>query len=283
MVTTTMRRVVMAGALTLVSAVASAQYETPGMRPQPGAPADQMPGVLKQVDFEQRLGSQLPLDAAFTDEAGQPVTLGTYFGQKPVVVAFVYYECPMLCTEVLNGLTSTLGVLDESVGRQFDVVTISFEPRETAVLASAKKKTYLDRYKRPGAEQGWHFLTGPPASIEAVTRAAGFKYTWDPQTAQYAHASGILVATPQGQISQYFFGLEYAPRDVKFALMEASGGRIGSVVEKLLLYCYHYDPQSGSYAFVAMKAVRVGSAITLVALVGFVAIAIRREHRAAGH
>jgi protein SCO1/2 len=196
----------------------------------------------------------------------------------------VYYECPMLCTQVLNGLASGIGVLDESVGREFDVVTISFDPRETAVLAAAKKQAYLERYKREGAAEGWHFLTGDQAAIEAVTDAAGFRYAWDAETQQFAHASGVIVVTPQGRVSRYLFGIEYAPRDLKFALMESSEGRIGSVVDQVLLYCFHYEPKTGSYSLVAMNTVRLGGAVTLVALVGFVVVALRREKRpVAGH
>jgi protein SCO1/2 len=199
-----------------------------------------------------------------------------------VILAFVYYECPMLCTQVLNGLTTSLMVLDETVGREFDVVVVSFDPRETPALASGKKKSNLDRYNRQESVNGWHFLTGDEPSIKALTAAAGFRYAWDDKTRQFAHPSGIVIATPQGQLSRYFFGIEYAPRDVKFALIESSAGRIGNVIDQLLLYCYHYDPATGSYGFVAMAAVRVGGAVTLLTLVGFVVVSIRRERRA-GH
>jgi protein SCO1/2 len=175
-----------------------------------------------------------------------------------------------------------LRVLDERVGREFDVVTVSFDPRETPVVAAAKKKAYLDRYQRPGAENGWHFLTGSRASIEALTRAAGFSYTWDEASQQFAHASGIVVATPTGRLSRYFFGIDYSPRDVKFALMESSFERIGSLADRLLLYCYHYDAEQGGYGFVAMRAVRIGGAVTLLALVGFVFVSLRRDRKAAG-
>ena len=274
---------ILAGAMLLVSAAAWAQGAAQGLRPEPGVPASQMPGVLKQVDFTQHLDAQLPLDLPFRDENGRTVKLGDYFGTKPVVLAFVYYECPMLCTQVLNGLASALGVLDESIGKEFDVVTVSFDARETSVVAAGKKKAYLERYKRPTAAQGWHFLTGDQASIDAITKAAGFSYTWDAATQQFAHASGVMVATPDGRLSRYFFGIEYAPRDLKFALIESSAGQIGGLAEKVLLYCYHYNPSSGRYGFVAMRAVRIGGAITLVALVGFVVVSLRREQREAGH
>ena len=205
--------------------------------------------------------------------------LGDYFGRKPVVLAFVYYECPMLCTQVLNGLESSLRVINESIGKEFDVVTVSFDPRETAVLAAGKKQAYLDRYQRPEAAQGWHFLTGSQASIDTLTKAAGFSYVWDEASQQFAHASGIIVTTPDGTVSRYFFGIDYSPRDVKFALIESSFGKIGSLADQLLLYCYHYDPAAGNYGLVAMKAVRIGGAVTLVALFGFMFVSIRRDSR----
>jgi protein SCO1 len=263
----------------LAVTTAGAQSNVPGVNPSAGIPSSQMPSVLSQVSFDQRLNEQLPLDLQFTDEAGRRVRLGTYFGTKPVVLAFVYYECPMLCTQVLNGLTSSLTVLAETVGREFDVVAVSFDPRETSVLADGKKRAHLDRYQRPESTAGWHFLTGDEAAIKALTAAAGFRYVWDARTQQFAHPSGIIVTTPGGKVARYFFGIEYPSRDLKFALMEASAGRIGNAIDRLLLYCYHYDPSTGSYGFVAMGAVRVGAALTLMALVGFVVASIRREGR----
>jgi protein SCO1/2 len=269
-----------AALIAIAATSAGAQSNVPGVNPKPSAPASQMPAVLADVRFDQRLNEQLPLDVRFKDDEGRDVKLGDYFGKKPVVLAFVYYECPMLCTQVLNGLTTSLGVLDETVGREFDVVAISFDARETPALANGKKKSHLDRYKRPESANGWHFLTGDEASIKAVTSAAGFSYVWDEKTQQFAHPSGIIVATPDGKLSRYFFGIEYAPRDVKLALVESSEGRIGNAIDQLLLYCYHYDPATGSYGFVAMGAVRVGGAITVLALVGFVVMSIRRDMRA---
>ena len=274
--------VLAAGLLALTAAVVSAQTGGQGLRPEAGAPSDQVPGVLSKVAFEQRLNETLPLDLEFTNEDGRAVKLGEFFGKRPVILAFVYYECPMLCTQVLNGLESALRVLDERVGREFDVVTVSFDPRETPVLASAKKKAYLDRYQRAGAEGGWHFLTGRQASIDALTKAAGFSYVYDDDTRQFAHASGIVVATPAGKLSRYFFGIDYSPRDVKFALMESSFDRIGSLADQLLLYCYHYDAGQGKYGFVAMQAVRIGGVVTLLALAGFVLVSVRRDHQATG-
>jgi len=269
--------------LSLMPAVVSAQGEAPGLRPAAAPPSSQMPAALQKVAFEQRLNEQLPLGLPFRDENGAAVRLGDYFGRKPVVLAFVYYECPMLCTQVLNGLESAMRVIDESIGREFDVVTVSFDPRETSVLASGKKKAYLDRYQRAGAEQGWHFLTGDQPSIDALTKAAGFSFYWDDQTQQFAHASGIVVATPAGRLSRYFFGIDYSARDLKFALIESSSEKIGSLADRLLLYCYHYDPATGNYGFLAMRAVRLGGAVTLVALFGFIVVSIRRETGPTGH
>jgi protein SCO1 len=267
------------GALMVALATATSHAQT-GLQERPGTPSTTVPTPLQNVGFEQRLDQHVPFELPFRDEDGRAVKLGDYFGKRPVVLAFVYYECPMLCTQILNGLTSTLTAMGEQVGREFDVVTVSFDPRETPVLASAKKKAYLDRYNREGAAEGWHFLTGDESSIAALTKAAGFNYAWDEQSQQFAHASGIVVLTPDGRLSRYFFGIEYAPRDLKFALLESSAGRIGTLADKLLLYCYHYDPKTGSYAFVALNAVRLGGAVTLVALVSFVTVAIRREKRA---
>ena len=261
-----------------------AQADAPGLRPAAAPPSNAMPVALQQIRFDQRLDQQLPLDAEFKDEQGATVRLGDYFGARPVVVAFVYYECPMLCNQILNGLVSGIGVLDQTVGEDFDVVAISFDARETPVQAAAKKATYVDAYKRPGSERGWHFLTGDETTIKRVTDTAGFQFAWDAATQQFAHASGVIVATPEGKLSRYLFGIEYPPRDLKFALMESSAGRIGSVVDQVLLYCYHYEPATGTYSLVAMNAVRMGGVVTMVALVGFVGISLRRDGRArAGH
>ena len=229
-------------ALALLPALAAAQM---GAVPPP-RPAT--PGVLQEIGFDQRLGEALPLDAPFTDEQGRAVKLGDYFGKRPVVLSFVYYECPMLCTIGLNGLSAALQVLSFVPGQEFEVVTVSFDPKETPALAAAKKNAYLARYQRPGAEAGWHFLTGSEASIAALTRAVGFRYVWDESTKQFAHPAGLVVATPEGRISHYLFGVEYAPKDLRFALVEAASGRIGNAADQLLLYCYQYDPQAGRYS-----------------------------------
>jgi len=242
---------------------------------------DPRPQVLRDVGFDQRLGEALPLDAAFRDESGRAVRLGDYFGRKPVVLSLAYYGCPMLCTLSLNGLASALKTLSFDAGREFEVVTVSFEPRETPAQAASAKKTYLERYGRPGASGGWHFLTGDMAAIEAVTRAVGFRYAWDDETRQYAHPTGIVVATPQGRIARYLYGVEYAPKDLRFGLVEASAGRVGSPVDRLLLYCYQYDPVRGRYGAAIMRTVRLLGILTVVSLVGFIAVMRRHETRSA--
>jgi protein SCO1/2 len=274
----TLAALAVAGAVSL-----SAQGNAPGLRPAAGPPSSAVPSALQNIRFEQKLDATLPLDAVFRDEQGQAVTLGAYFGKRPVVLAFVYYECPMLCNQILNGLVSSIGVLDQTVGTDFDVVAVSFDARETPVMAAAKKASYVDRYKRPGTEAGWHFLTGDETNIRRVTDTAGFHFAWDEATQQFAHASGIMVVTPDGRLARYLFGIEYPPRDLKFAMMESSAGRIGSVVDQVLLYCYHYEPATGSYSLAAMNAVRLGGAITMVMLFGFVAISLRRDSRATSH
>jgi len=264
-----------------VAASAAAQSDVPGANPSPGIPSSQMPSVLSKVSYEQRLNERLPLDLQFKDEEGRTVRLGDYFGHRPVVLAFVYYDCPMLCTQVLNGIDTSLSVLTETVGKDFDVVAVSFDPRETPSLANGKKKAQVDRYKRAGSEAGWHFLTGEEPAIKTLTEAAGFHYVWDDKTQQFAHPSGIIVVTPDGRLARYFFGIEYASRDVKFALIESSAGRIGNAIDQLLLYCYHYNPATGQYGLVTMTLVRLAGVLTIAALAGFVIVSVRRDARAA--
>ena len=222
--------------------------------------------IISDVRFEQRLNDQLPLDVTFRDERGNDVRLAEYFGKKPVILTLVYYQCPMLCTLVLNGLTETLIEQKFNVGDQFNVVTVSIDPRETPAMAQAKKSTYLTRYGRKGAAEGWHFLTGDEQDIARVAAAVGFHYRFDPATGQFAHPSGIVVLTPQGKIARYFYGIEYSARDVRFGLIEAAQERIGSSVDEVLLLCYHYDPKSGKYSSLAMGSVRIAGVATLAAL-----------------
>jgi len=260
---------------------AFAQSGPGGVPPSPAAPAAQgAPSILRDVGIDQRLGESIPLDLHFRDESGRDVRIGDYFGDgKPVILSLVYYECPMLCTQVLNGLASALDVVTMDAGKEFAVLTVSFNPRETHELAAAKKKNYLERYTRPGAEKGWHFLTGDSASIAALTSAAGFRYSWDPEISQYAHASGVTVLTPRGVIARYFFGIEYSPRDLRLALVEASENKIGTPADHLLLYCYRYDPASGKYGAVALNMVRVGGVVTLVCLGAFLFVSLSAERR----
>jgi protein SCO1/2 len=207
----------------------------------------------------------------FRNENDQTVRLSDYFGKKPVVLALVYYECPMLCNQVLNGMVTAFRVMSFAPGQEFEVVTVSFDPRESSALAAAKKKTYVDylpEAKRSGAAAGWHFLTGDPENIKQLTKAVGFRYYFDEATNQFAHASAIYVTTPQGRLAQYFYGIEYAPRDLRLGLIEASENKIGSPVDQLLLYCYHYDPATGRYGFVVLNMVRLGGIVTLIALAG---------------
>jgi protein SCO1 len=250
---------------------------TAGYKQEPGAVASSVPAPLREIGFDQHLDQVLPLDTPFTDERGQTVRLGQYFGSKPVVLAFVYYSCPMLCTQVLNAMTSTLGVLSLDAGSDFEVVLVGFDPRETPAQAAAKKTEQLQRYQHPGADAGWHFLTGTDASIKKVTSAAGFRYVWDEQTKQFAHPTGIIIVTPDGRPARYLFGIEYGPRDVRFALLEASAGRIGSVADSLLLYCYHYDPMTGRYGLYIMRTLRIAGIATVLLIVTFIIVMVRRE------
>ncbi len=238
---------------------------------------DGLPAPLRQVAIEQRLDATVPLDLSFRDEQGDPVTLGKYFGKRPVILSLVYYECPMLCTLVLNGLVRALRTLTFEPGHEFEIVTVSFDPRDTPELAEKKKETYLGEYRRAGADAGWHFLTGEPAAIERLAQSVGFQYTYVPEQKQFAHAAAIMVLTPDGRISRYFFGVEYSPRDLRFGLIDAAERKIGTVVDHLLLYCYQYDATTGRYSAVAMNLVRVGAVVTMLALGGFILIARRGE------
>jgi protein SCO1 len=246
----------------------------------------QRPEALKDVTFQQRLNERLPLDAVLKDEAGRAVALGEYFGPrqagggtKPVIVAFVYYTCPMLCTQVMNGISSSLRALSFEAGKDFDVVLISFDPRDTPAAALEKKRSLMDYWKTTNSADGWHFLTGDADTVRRVANAAGFTYKWDEQTQQFAHVSGILVATPEGRLARYFYGIEYSPRDLRMALVESSEGHIGSAVDELLLYCFHYDPLSGRYGVVIMNLLRIGGVITVAGIVGIMLLLRRREPR----
>lgn len=243
-------------------------------------PAQQMPGVLKDVTFQQQLGEQLPLDAAFKDEAGRDVRLGDYFKTgKPVVFAFVYYQCTMLCTQVMNGISSALKVVPFEIGKDFDVVLVSFDPRDTPQGATEKKAAHLQYWSTEKTAGAWHFLTGTEPEIRRVTQAAGFSYQWDARNNQFAHVSGVLVTTPEGRLSRYFYGIEYSPKELRLALVESGKGAIGSKIDELLLYCFHYDPESGRYGVVVMNLIRLGGVVTVALMAGFILLMRRRETR----
>jgi len=248
--------------------------------PAPGEPTSSRPGLLSKIHIDQHLDRQLPLDLPFTDDDGRAVKLGDYFGKRPVVMALAYYECPMLCTQVLNGLVSALTVMNFEPGREFDVVVVSFNPREGPGLASQKKASYLKRYGRPHTEAGWHFLTGAQSSIDALTDALGFRYAYDETIKQYAHGAAIEVITPTGHISRYFYGIEFSARDLRLGLIEASSERIGTPIDDFLLFCYHYDPTTGKYGTTILRLVRLGGVATVLAFLSFLVISLRSERRA---
>jgi cytochrome c oxidase subunit 2 len=231
------------------------------------------------IGFDQRLDEQVPLDLAFRDETGKTVRLGDYFDRKPVILALVYYQCPMLCGQELNGLAGSLKALAFDAGKEFDVVVVSFNPRETSELAAAKKETYMRDYGRAGAAAGWHFLTGDPKPIEALTRAVGFRYAYDPMLNQYAHASGVVVLTPTGRVARYFYGIEYAPRDLRFGLIEAAEERIGALADQVLLLCYQYDPKTGKYSAAVMKTLRLGGVVTVIGVAALLFALNRKAKR----
>ncbi|PYV07609.1 MAG: SCO family protein [Acidobacteria bacterium] len=236
-----------------------------------------LPPALRQVGIDQKLDARLPLDVAFADERGAEVRLGDYFGRRPAVLALVYYDCPMLCTLVLNGLVKSLRALKLDAGADFEVVVCSIDPGERPPLAARKREMYVRTYARPASAAGWHFLTGNAESIARLADAVGFRYTYDPATRQFAHASGIMVATPDGRLARYLYGIEYSARDLRLALVEASAGKIGTRADQVLLYCFHYDPKTGKYGVVIMNVIRLLGSATALALAGLVVALMRRE------
>jgi len=239
-----------------------------GGGPTTGSTSLGLPPVLKKVGIDQKLHEQLPLDAVFKDEQGREVRLGQYFKGKPVVLSLVYYTCPMLCNQILNGMLSSFRQISFNAGEEFEVVNVSFDPKDTPEIAAAKKETYIKAYNRAGGEAAWHFLTGDEANVKRLADAVGFRYLWDEQTKQFAHASGIMIATPDGKLARYFYGVEYPPRDLRLGLVEASHNKIGTPVDTLMLYCYHYDPSTGKYGAVVMNIMRVAGVITVGLMVG---------------
>jgi protein SCO1 len=259
--------------VTLLAGAACAQPMSQGIM---SPPTSVRPPGLKNVGIQQNLNQQIPADLMFTDDLGRKVRLGDYFGQKPLILNLVYFTCPMLCGEELAGLESALRVLKFDVGKEFEVITVSFDPKDTPEAAAKKKEQILQRYKRPGAERGWHFLVGQQESIDAITKAAGFQYDYIPKTGQFAHSTAIMVLTPQGKIAQYYYGIDYPPKDLRLGLVDASHEKIGTVVDELLLYCYHYDPEKGKYSATVMRILRLMGVATLLCLGTLLFVMIRR-------
>jgi protein SCO1/2 len=266
----------------LFAGAAGAQPSGPLSVPPPGKAALEAVPMLREVGIDQKLEAQIPLDLAFVDHAGRDVTLRQLIGARPVVLALVYYECPMLCTQVLNGLEGSLEALSFTAGREFDLVVVSFDPGETPAMAAEKRSNFLHRYGRPGVDASVHFLTGRESAIAALTGAVGFRYAYDKQIDQYAHPAAITLLTPQARVSRYLYGIEFAPRDLKFGLIDATGGKIGTLTDQMLLFCYHYDPESGKYGLAIMTFIRLTGAATVVALAGYVVWSLRRERRQRG-
>lgn len=262
--------------LLIVSALAAA-FSSIAAAQQYGISAVALPSIIQGVGIDQNLNAQVQLETTFRDETGQTVRLGQYFRDKPVVLALVYYDCPGLCDLILNGLSHTMQQISLNVGTDYQVVTVSFNPKETWQLATAKKANYIEKYQRPGAKEGWHFLTGDEASIKSLADTVGFHYKWDPISKQFAHASGIMVLTPEGKIARYFYGIEYKPRDFRLGLVEASANKIGTPADQVLLFCYHYDPTTGKYGMAITQVTRVLGTATVLLLGGFVFIMVRRE------
>ena len=244
-------------------------------------PAGKSPTVelLRDVGIEQHLEARLPLEALLRDEAGREVRLGDYFSEKPVVLILVQYRCSRLCTQVLNGFLHSSQAIPLKMGRDYHVITVSFDPREGAPLAAEKKRSYVKAYRRDGAAEGWHFLTADQPSIDRLTQTVGFRYHYDVDSDQYAHASGLMIATPDGRLSRYFYGIEYAPHDLRLGLVESSAGRIGSVVDQVLLLCYHYDPLTGKYGLMISGVLRLAGTLTVLVLARFLFVMYRAERR----
>ena len=240
---------------------------------------ERRPAALRDVEFEQKLDQQLPLDVRVRDSDGNSVRLADYFAGKPVLLNFVYYRCRELCPLLSDGLVRVLSALSFDIGDQFDVITVSFDPTETAADAASAKAQYIKRYGRDGATRGWHFLTGERPAIDALADAAGFRYSYDARKNEFAHATGIVVVTPQGKLSRYYYGIDFSPRDLRLGLIEAAAGKIGSAIDQLLLFCYHYDPLTGQYNLIVTRVLRLAGVATVLALAGFIALMLRRDRR----
>jgi protein SCO1/2 len=243
--------------------------------------SSQVPAALREIGFDQNLDLHVPLDVTFRDERGATVRLGDYFGKRPVVLALAYFDCPMLCTQVLNGMTAALKTLNFDAGRDYEVVVVSIDPRDTPRVAGDKKMAYVASYGRPQTAAGWHFLTGSEPSIKPVADALGFRYAYDPGLKQYAHGAAIYVATPKGVVARYLLGFDFAPRDLRLSIVEASNNVLGTVTDRVMLLCYHYDPATGQYGAATLNAVRIGFAATVFGFLTFLFVSLRRERRAA--
>jgi protein SCO1 len=261
-------------------ALALLPLSTPAQLQGPVQDIGVRPSLLKEVGIDQKLNQPIPLDLVFHDEHGKPVRLGEYFGQKPVILSLVYYNCPMLCTQVLNGLESSLKLIPMDVGKQFNMVTVSIDPTERPVLAEAKQALYTGLYGRPGAAEGWHFLTGDEQQIRQLANALGFRYAYDPDSKQFAHASAIMLLTPEGKISRYFYGIQFPSRDLRLGLVEASEGKIGTPVDQVLLFCYHYDPSTGKYGLLISRLIQTAGAVTVLAIATLILVLYKKEHYA---
>jgi protein SCO1/2 len=255
------------------------RYDEKAMAPA----SDKPPAILNGVGIAQRLNEQLPLGLTFSDDMGRPTQLSAYFGKRPAILALVYYQCPMLCSEELNGLTGALQMVNFVPGKDFDVIVVSIDPTEGTNLAAAKKRIYLRRYGHPETANGWHFMTGTQPNIDALTKAVGFGYVKIPAPdgtlTQFAHASSIQIVTPAGKLAQYYMGVEYSPKDLRLGLVEASANRIGSPVDNILTYCYHYDPKTNTHSLVVARVVQLGGLVTLFTLGGFMLVMFRRDVR----
>jgi len=264
-------------------ALLSATWAMPGAGPveSDGRPNMEPPSeVLEEVTIEQNLDAQLPLDLSFRDEEGRTVRLGDFFGDKPVILILAYYECPMLCTMVLNGTLRSINVIDElDVGRDFDIVAVSIDPEESPDLAREKRRLYQSKYRREGSDEGWHFLVGDQTAIDELAETVGFEYQYDEETGQYAHGSAIMVATPEGRLAKYLYGIDYDPRTLRLALVEASSGKIGTVVDQVILYCFNYNPLEGKYSLAIMSVLRIAAGVTILALCSFIAFSLLRDRR----
>jgi len=265
----------------LIGSLTVAPLHAQKSRPAPGIAAGTPVSALKEIGIDQHPNAKMPLDLEFNDERGGIVKLGEFFGPRPVVLALVYYTCPMLCTQVLSGFAGSLQGVTFTVGKEYDVLVVSFDPGETPAMATSRKKEFTRRFIRAATPENIHFLTGRESSIKALTSAVGFRYVYDATLDQYAHPAAITVLTPAGHVSRYLYGVEFAPRDLKLALVEASQGKVGSITDQMLLLCYHYDPESGKYGLVIMNFVRAAGALTVLLLVGWIVLSLRRERRQA--